>query len=333
MLVPKLCLEPSHILNNFDMHIMPIKSIKDIPTEEDIFPGTPACAGCGGLLALRHCLKALGKKVVIVNAAGCFTLFSIYPFTPFQNSWLYTAMACAPAGAQGIRDALDILIKKGRLDSAEDLKVVVLTGDGAAYDIGLASTSGAINRNLDFYYICYDNEAYGNTGFQWSGATPFASKTGTTPAGKISPTGTMLSKKNLFEIWRSHKPPYLATISPAHPVDLINKFKKAEQYKGPKLFINLSPCPPGWATDPSHSVMFAKLAVDTGIWALKEAVYGEVRHTVVPGKFKPVEEYLKEQGRFSHLFKPVRQEEILGRIQSMVDQYWNEVQDKELIKK
>jgi len=268
-----------------------------------------------------------------VNAAGCFTLLSIYPFTPFQNSWLYTAMACAPAGAQGIRDALDILIRKGRLDPAEDLKVVVLTGDGAAYDIGLASTSGAIYRGLDFYYICYDNEAYGNTGFQWSGATPFASKTGTTPAGKISPTGTMLSKKNLFEIWRSHKPPYLATISPAHPVDLINKFKKAEQYKGPKLFINLSPCPPGWATDPSYSAMFAKLAVDTGIWALKEAVYGDVRHTVVPGKFKPVEEYLKEQGRFSHLFKPVRQEETLAKIQAMVDQYWKEVQGKESIKK
>ncbi|MBI2471093.1 MAG: pyruvate synthase [Planctomycetes bacterium] len=315
------------------MELTPIRSIKDIPTEEDIFPGTPLCAGCGGLLALRHCLKALGKKVIIVNAAGCFTLLSIYPFTPFQNSWLYTAIACAPAGAQGVRDALDILIRKGRLGPEEDLKVVVLTGDGAAYDIGLASTSGAIYRNLDFYYICYDNEAYGNTGFQWSGATPFASKTGTTPAGRISPTGTELSKKNLFEIWRSHKPPYLATISPSHPVDLINKFKKAEQYKGPKLFINLSPCPPGWATDPSHSAMFAKLAVDTGIWALKEAICGEVRHTFVPRKFKPVEEYLKGQGRFAHLFKPVRQEEILAKIQEMVDQYWNEVQDNESIKK
>ena len=307
------------------MDVIPIKSIKDIPTEEDIFPGTPACAGCGGLLALRHCLKALGKKVIIVNAAGCFTLLSIYPFTPFQNSWLYTAMACAPAGAQGIRDALDILIRKGRLDPEEDLKVVVLTGDGAAYDIGLASTSGAIYRNLDFYYICYDNEAYGNTGFQWSGATPFASKTGTTPAGRINPTGTMLSKKNLFEIWRSHKPPYLATISPSHPVDLIDKFKKAGQYKGPKLFINLSPCPPGWATDPSRSALFAKLAVDTGIWALKEAVCGEVMHTFVPREFKPVEEYLKEQGRFAHLFEPVRQEENLVKIQAMVDRYWNEV--------
>ncbi len=106
------------------MNIVPIKSIKDIPTEEDIFPGTPACAGCGGLLALRHCLKVLGKKVVIVNAAGCFTLLSLYPFTPFQNSWLYTAMACAPAGAQGIRDALDILIKKRRLDNFNYIKTL-----------------------------------------------------------------------------------------------------------------------------------------------------------------------------------------------------------------
>lgn len=309
------------------MELTLIKTIKDLPAEENLFPGTPTCAGCGGLLSLRHCLKALGKKTVIVNAAGCFTLLSIYPFTPFQNSWLYTAMACAPAGAQGIRDALDILIKKGRLNPEEDLKVVVLTGDGVAYDIGLASTSGAMHRNLDFYYICSDNEAYGNTGFQSSGATPFASKTGTTPVGKISPTGALLPKKDLFEIWKSHKPPYLATISPAHPIDLINKFKKAKQYRGPKLFISLSPCPPGWTTDPAHSARLAKLAVDTGIWALKEAIYGEVTHTIIPRKFKPAEEYLKEQGRFSHLFKPVRQEDILRRIQTAVDQYWNEVLD------
>jgi pyruvate ferredoxin oxidoreductase beta subunit len=300
----------------------PLKSIKELSPEENLLPGTPLCAGCGGLLALRHCLKALGRKTVIVNAASCFTLLSVYPFTPFKNSWLYTAMACAPAGAQGVRDALDILIRKGRLAPEEDLKVVVLTGDGSAYDMGLSSTSGAIHRNLDFYYICYDNEAYGNTGFQWSGATPFASKTGTTPSGKISKTGSDLQKKDLFEIWSSHKPPYLATISPAHPVDLANKFKKAEKFKGPKLFITLSPCPPGWGVDPSLSIRLAKLAVNTGIWPLKEAVCGDVIHTVVPRKFKPVEEYLKEQRRFGHLFKPERQEEAIKKIQEAVDSYW-----------
>jgi pyruvate ferredoxin oxidoreductase beta subunit len=299
-----------------------IKTIKDLPPEENLLPGTPACAGCGGLLLLRHCLKALGRKTVIVNAASCFTLLSVYPFTPFRNSWLYTAMACAPAGAQGVRDALDILIRKGRLDPEENLKVAVLTGDGAAYDMGLSSTSGAIHRNLDFYYICYDNEAYGNTGFQWSGATPFGSRTGTTPPGKTSKTGANLQKKDLFEIWRSQKPPYLATISPAHPVDLANKFQKAEQFEGPKLFIGLTPCPPGWGMDPSRSIRLAKLAVETGIWPLKEAVYGEIKHTFTPKKFKSVEIYLKEQGRFSHLFKPKMQEEIIMRIQETVDSYW-----------
>lgn len=305
------------------MERVPITSIKDLPLEENIFPGTTACAGCGGLLGLRLCLKALGRKVVIVNAAGCFTLLAIYPYTPFANSWLYTAMASAPAGAQGIRDALDILLKKGRLDTADDLTVVVLTGDGTAYDIGLGSSSGAVHRNLDFYYICYDNEAYGNTGFQRSGATPFASRTGTTPPGLASPIGADLGKKDLFAIWNSHQPPYLATVSPSHPVDLVNKFRKAEQFRGPKLFMTLAPCPPGWGIDPCCSVKLAKLAVETGVWALKESVYGAVEHTVTPRRFKPVEEYLKEQGRFAHLFKPERQEETLRQIQERVDEYWN----------
>jgi pyruvate ferredoxin oxidoreductase beta subunit len=305
-----------------DMDTAPIRSIREIPPEENVLSGTPACAGCGGLLTLRHCLKALGEKIVIVNAASCFTLLSIYPFTPFKNSWLYTAMACAPAGAQGVRDALDILIKKGKLDPEENLKVVVLTGDGSAYDMGLSSTSGALYRNLDFYYICYDNEAYGNTGFQQSGATPFGSRTATSPPGGARPAGTQLQKKDLFEIWNSHNPPYLATISPAYPVDLMNKFRKAEQYKGPKLFISHSSCPPGWGFDPSQSVSLAKLSVETGIWPLKESVHGKVEHTFVPKKFKPVEDYLKEQERFAHLFKPVRQEDKLKSIQEMVDEYW-----------
>ena len=161
------------------------KGFKSISEDENISPGTPLCAGCGGLLALRLALKVLGKNVVIVNAAGCFTLLSVYPYTPFNSSWMYTAMACAPAGAQGIRDALDILIKKGKLKREEDLKVVVLTGDGTANDIGLQSTSAAIHRGLDFYYFCYDNEAFSNTGFQMSSATPFGSKTNTSFPGNI----------------------------------------------------------------------------------------------------------------------------------------------------
>jgi pyruvate ferredoxin oxidoreductase beta subunit len=297
------------------------KSFKDISKDEYISPGTPLCAGCGGLLALRLAHKVLGKNVVIVNAAGCFTLLSVYPYTPFHSSWMYTAMACAPAGAQGIRDALDILIKKGKLKREDDLKVVVLTGDGTAYDIGLQSTSAAIHRGLDFYYFCYDNEAYSNTGFQMSSATPFGSKTSTSFPGKLNPEGTVQRKKDLFEIWRSHKPPYLATISPSHPLDLSNKFEKASKIEGPKLFITLSPCPPGWSFGASKSVNVARLAVQTGIWPLKEAVNGVVEHTIIP-KFKPVEEYLKTQNRYDHLFNPVKQVDVINVIKEDVERYW-----------
>ncbi len=294
---------------------------KDISRDEHISPGTALCTGCGGLLALRLAYKVLGQDVVIVNAAGCFTLLSVYPYNPFSSSWMYTAMACAPAGAQGIRDALDILIKKGKLKSEENLKVVVLTGDGAANDIGLQSTSAAIYRGLDFYYFCYDNEAYSNTGFQMSSATPYGSRTSTSLPGEINPQGTAQRKKDLFEIWRAHKPPYLATISPSDPVDLSNKFDKASKFEGPKLFIALSPCPPGWSFGASNSVNIARLAVQTGIWPLKEAVYGEVKHTVIP-KFKPVEEYLMTQNRYDHLFNPVKQVDVINIIKKDVKLYW-----------
>ncbi|MBT3880126.1 MAG: pyruvate synthase [Candidatus Scalindua sp.] len=302
------------------------KKFKDISTYEHIASGTPLCSGCGGLLALRLAHKVLGKNVVIVNAAGCFTLLSVYPYSPFDSSWMYTAMACAPAGAQGIRDALDILIKKRKLSDEEDLKVVVLTGDGTANDIGLQSTSAAIHRGLDFYYFCYDNEAFSNTGFQMSSATPFGSKTSTSFPGKSNPGGTIQRKKDLFEIWRSHKPPYIATISPSHPIDLSNKFEKASGIKGPKLFITFSPCPPGWSFDSSKSVEIAKLAVQTGLWPLKEAVDGIVEHTVVP-KFKPVEEYLKIQNRYDHLFDPVKQIDVVNIIQKDIDDYWKRYSD------
>ena len=140
------------------------KSIKDLPVEEFVAPGSPLCAGCGGLLSLRMMHKVLGENVVVVNAAGCMTLMAVYPFTPLRSSWLYTTMSSAAAGAQGIRDALDILIKKGRVPDSEDLKVIVLAGDGSTYDMGLSATSGAIHRNLDFWYLCYDKLFAGKGG-------------------------------------------------------------------------------------------------------------------------------------------------------------------------
>ncbi len=306
-----------------------IHNLKELPRDELLAPGSPLCAGCGGLLALRLLLKALDGNVVVVNAAGCLTLLAVYPYTPLRTSWLYTTMGSAPAGAQGIRDALDVLMAKGRLPAAEDLQVVVLAGDGATLDIGLASLSGAIHRGLDFFYLCYDNEAFGNTGFQMSSASPFGSRTATSPSTALRAAGTLQQKKDLFEIWRAHRPPYVATLSTADPVDLVDKVRRAMRLRGPKLFTALAVCPPGWGSDPSLGFEIAKLALDTGIWPLKEAVEGKVRHTYIPEHRRPVEDYLRSQRRFAHLFSPRRQDAALLRMQQSVDAYWADVERHE----
>ncbi|MDX1484198.1 MAG: thiamine pyrophosphate-dependent enzyme [Alphaproteobacteria bacterium] len=295
-------------------------SIKDLPTTHLLGTGTAMCAGCGGLQALREIYDVLGRDTVIVNAAGCMTLLSVYPFSPFRGSWLYTAMASAPAGAQGVRDALDILIEKDRLPADQDLEVAVLTGDGAAYGMGLSATSGAIERGLDFLYLCYDNEGYANTGHQTSAATPHGAHTATA----VGPHGVPGYKKDLFAIWAAHRPAYVATVTGAEPVDLARKIEKAASLKGPRLIIAHAPCPPGWGFDPAKTVEVGRLAVDSGVWALKEYEDGRVTHTKVPRPRAPVEAYLELQGRFRHLFEPERDETTLAEIQARVDAYWAE---------
>ncbi len=298
-----------------------IQRMKDLPSTHLLGTGTAMCAGCGGLMALHEVYDVLGTKTVFVNAAGCMTLLSIYPFTPFRGSWLYTAMASAPAGAQGVRDALDILIQKGQIKPEEDLSTVVLTGDGAAYGMGLSATSAAIDRNLDFLYLCYDNEGYGNTGQQYSPATPHAATTATSRGSRGYPG----YKKDLFAIWAAHRPAYVATVIGAEPLDLAKKIEKAKSLKGPRLLLALAPCPPGWDFDPQESVEIGRLAVKTGVWPLKEYVDGKVVHTHVPHPRLPVEEYLRKQGRFRHLFEPARNEPLLAEIQAAVDTYWADV--------
>ena len=292
--------------------------MKDLPSTHLLGTGTPMCAGCGGLEALHQIYDILGEKTVFVNAAGCMTLLSVYPFTPFRGSWLYAAMASAPAGAQGVRDALDILLQKQRMPAEEDLQVAVLTGDGAAYGMGLSATSGAMERNLDFLYICYDNEGYGNTGQQFSAATPHAARTATSKGARGYPG----YKKDLFSIWAAHQPAYVATVIGAEPLDLARKIEKAQGMNGPRMIIALAPCPTGWDYDPKLSVDIGRLAVKTGMWPLKEYIDGQVVHTRVQHERIPVEEYLKLQGRFRHLFEPARDEAMLAGIQARVDSYW-----------
>jgi pyruvate ferredoxin oxidoreductase beta subunit len=295
--------------------------MKDMPSSHLLGTGTPMCAGCGGLEALHNMYDILGQKTVFVNAAGCMTLLSVYPFTPFRGGWLYTAMASAPAGAQGVRDAMDILLEKKKLSDEDNMEVVVVTGDGSAYGMGLSATSGAMDRQLDFIYLCYDNEGYGNTGQQYSAATPHSAKTSTSKGSHGYPG----FKKDLFSIWAAHNPAYVATIIAAEPLDMAKKIEKLQTMKGSRMLISLAPCPTGWNYDPQLTVEIGRLAVQTGVWPLKEYVDGKVVHTKIPRQRKPVEEYLKLQGRFKHLFEPQRDEQAIAEIQARIDAYWENV--------
>jgi len=294
------------------------KTLKDTPSFDLLTPGSPLCAGCGGSVILKLALKVLGPRTIVVSVPGCLALLELYPYTSLKNPMLFAPFPAGPAAAQGLVDGILAQIEKGRLQP-DEVKVLLLTGDGAAFDIGLQATSAAIHRGLDFYYLVYDNEAYGNTGFQFSSSTPPAARTTTTPEGNALP------KKDLFEIWRAHKPAYVATVAASKPVDLLRKFEKASGMKGSKLFLGLGVCPTGWGSDPSQTIKLDKLAVETGLFPLKEAVYGEVRHTYIPRSRKPVEEYLKTQKRFEHLFKPVRRDDLIKQIQDEVDRYWASV--------
>jgi pyruvate ferredoxin oxidoreductase beta subunit len=299
-----------------------LRSLKDLPAAHLLGAGTPMCAGCGGLEALHEIYDLLGGKTVFVNAAGCMTLLSVYPYTPFRGSWLYTSMASSPAGAQGVRDALDILIAKKRLPAEEDLTAVVLAGDGSSYGMGLSAASAAIERGLDFIYLCYDNEGYGNTGQQSSAATPHGARTAT-HAGVAGFGG---EKKDLFAIWAAHRPAYAATVIGSEPLDLARKVERAAKLKGPRLILALAPCPTGWDYDPKDTVDIGRLAVKTGVWPLREYAEGRVTHTRLPRPRLPVEEYLRTQGRFRHLFEPRRNDALIAEIQTRVDAYWREAE-------
>jgi pyruvate ferredoxin oxidoreductase beta subunit len=296
-------------------------SMKDLPSTHLLGTGTAMCAGCGGLAAVNQIYDVLGKNTVFVNAAGCMTLLSIYPFTPFRGSWLYTSMASAPAGAQGVRDALDLLLAKKRIPPEEDLSVVTLMGDGAANGMALSATSGAIDRGLDFLCVCYDNEGYANTGQQSSEATPLGARTSTESSG----SGHGHEKKDLFGIWVANRPAYAATVIAAEPVDLARKLERAQAMTGPRMILALAPCPTGWGFDPKDAIEIGRLAVRTGIWPLKEYVDGRLVHTKSRRRGLGVEAYLERQDRFRHLFAPRRDDAAIAAIQARVDEYWDAV--------
>jgi len=277
-------------------------------TENLFTQGHTACAGCGMAIVVRHILDVMGKDTIVVNATGCLEIVSsAYPRSAWEVPYIHCLFENAASVASGVVHCL-------RAKGNDHTKVLVIGGDGASYDIGFGILSGALERNEDILYICYDNEAYMNTGVQRSGATPYLASTTTSPAG-TKRHGKQQFKKPLVEIAAAHKIPYAASASVGYLQDMKNKVQKAKDMKGARFITIFSPCVPGWGYDSSKTIEIAKLAVDTGMWKLFEIENGVRKDTFKPAKLKPVSEYLKMQKRFKHLTK-----EEIAKIQRMIDE-------------
>ncbi len=285
------------------------KTIKlTIPEQEIMSPGHLACQGCGATLAMRYAMKVLGRNSIFAMPACCWSVIDgPFPYSTVGVPVQHCVFEASSAVASGIRAAMKRL---GR----DDTRVVAWGGDGSTFDIGIQALSGAAERNEDILYVCYDNEAYMNTGIQRSGATPYGAWTTTTPVNQFNAT----YKKDIMGIIAAHRVPYAANLSVAFPEDFIKKVEKATQIRGTKFLHIYSPCPPGWKTRPDDSIAIARLAVQTRVFPLYEIVDG-TQYTVNMNvsKPKPVLDYLKLQGRFKHL-----SEEQVTLIQQHIDLEW-----------
>ena len=288
--------KPISIVENFEIY-----APKLVDKEEFFCSGHRACQGCGEALAIRLMCKALGKDTVIANATGCMEVIATpYPATAWTLPWIHVAFPCAAAVGAGVEAGLKVLRRKG-VNPDRYIKTVTIGGDGGTVDIGLQALSGAMERGHDMLYVCFDNEAYMNTGIQRSSATPFGASTTTAPAGKAS-IGNKTWKKNVPEIMVAHNIPYVATASPSYPIDFMNKVKKARSIQGPAYIHCLSVCPTGWRAKSEECIKLGRLAVETGVFPLYEVENGVYRLTVeTPDPLRPVTDYIKAQGRFRHL--------------------------------
>lgn len=267
-------------------------TIKTLP-EPEYFVGHKACGGCGGSLVVRWVLKVLGERCFVVVPAGCMSAVGfIYPQMAFGVNAMIAPFAATGAVLSGVAAAV-------RARGLKDVHVVGFAGDGATADIGLQSLSGALDRREKIIYICYDNEAYMNTGVQKSGATPWGAKTSTSPAG-FRPA-IDVAKKDLLRIAAAHGIPYAATASVGHPADFLKKIQKAAAVEGPSFLHVYAPCPTGWGCGSDSTVRLGKSVVDTGLWPLAEWDHGVVRINRDPVDFEPLQSYLGEQGRFRNL--------------------------------
>ena len=290
--------------------------------EERLAPGHRMCAGCGGTVTVRAVLRALRPedRAVVGNATGCLEVSSfMYPFTAYEDSYIHNAFENAGATLSGVETAYRVLKKKGKID--DTFKFITFGGDGGTYDIGFQSLSGAMERGHDMVYVCYDNGAYMNTGTQRSSATPQYADTTTTPAGTVS-DGKVQVRKDLTAIMAQHHIPYAAqTTFTGNFKDLHTKAERAIYTPGAAFLNVMSPCPRGWGYDSSELMTICRLAVDTCYWPLYEVIDGKWMLNYIPKKKLPIEDFLRPQKRFKHLFKPGK-EELLAQFQTEVDIQW-----------
>ena len=284
-----------------------VKGLKELPTEEPLSPGHRLCPGCGASIVVRQVLLAAPKDAIVAEATGCLEVSTaLYPYSAWNRPWIHSAFENAAAVASGIESAFKALARRGE---GKEHPIIVFGGDGGTYDIGFQALSGAMERGHKLLYVCYDNEAYMNTGIQRSGGTPRGAWTTTTQVGSAR-AGKQEAKKDLLSIVVAHRVPYAATASISHWRDLMTKVRKALSKDGPTFLHVLAPCTRGWRFDSEKTIRMARLAVETRFFPLYEVEAGAYRITFPVVSPKPIEEYLKLQGRYSHLFRPENAPEL-----------------------
>ena len=304
--------------------------LKDVMTERSsrYTSGHRMCAGCGAPVVIRMILRAVKPEdhAVIANGTGCVEVSTtIYPYSSWTDSYLHTAFASTAASLSGVEAAYNALKRKNKINEENGkTKFIAFGGDGGTYDIGIQSLSAAMERGHDMTYVCYDNGAYMNTGIQRSSATPKFADTTTSPAGTVIP-GKMQSRKDLTQIMAAHHLPYVAqTAAFANFKDLYEKAEKAIYTEGATFLNVLAPCPRGWGYATEDLMKINKLAIDTCYWPLYEVVNGVYKITYKPAKKLPIEEFLRPQKRFKHMFKPGN-EWMIEEFQKEVDKRWQEL--------
>ena len=289
--------------------------------------GHSLCQGCGVPLVVRTVLNTFTTPVVVVNATGCLEVATTrFPTTAWNVPWIHVAFENAAAVASGVESAQRALRRRHALAEDEEVAVVVFAGDGGTYDIGLQALSGALERGHKVLFVCYDNEAYMNTGIQRSGATPFGASTTTSPSG-LESFGKAQQRKDMTAIAVAHHIPYVAQAAASHWQDLSEKVERAAAADGPAFLNVLTNCPLGWGHEPRLGIQVVDAAVNSCFWPLYEVVDGEYRLTYEPDEYVPIEEWLRPQKRFAHLLRP-ESAELVERIQRQVAADWRSLRDR-----